>query len=273
MPQTSPCPTCPSCSLDLLVVLLRTGSLGISPGHLLGSPPFATPRASHFLLLSLLQPFLSFPELSLFPVFPPHPAPLCSLLLPGWRGVLLLPPLLWLKQLLPTPPQVQHLHRWDYAQEISHITTGTGQPWGPHCPRGTGKGKSPWEKLWMCSSAQAAGGRHRELRAVPVGCWRANTSPETSLTVLNTYLYKAEAALFSPLGLLGLGSPAMLMSAGKGHTAVTWHIPDHLHPSWARSWAGCTQPCQRDMSSSTPPTHSHLLLACLGPAGAPQEGE
>lgn len=28
-----------------------------------------------------------------------------------------------------------------------------------------------------------------------------------------TYLYNVEAALFSPLGLLGLGSPAMLISA------------------------------------------------------------
>jgi len=57
---------------------------------------------------------------------------------------------------------------------------------------------------------------------------KANTSPETLLLgggVVETYLYNAEAALFSPLGLLGLGSPAMLISATNGHAAVTRH--DH----------------------------------------------
>lgn len=44
---------------------------------------------------------------------------------------------------------------------------------------------------------------------------------------METYLYSADAALFSPLGLLGLGSPAMLISAMNGHTAVTWHIHAH----------------------------------------------
>lgn len=44
---------------------------------------------------------------------------------------------------------------------------------------------------------------------------------------METYLYNVEAALFSPLGLLGLGSPAMLISAMNGHTAVTRHVYAH----------------------------------------------
>lgn len=105
----------------------------------------------------------------------------------------------------------------------------------------------------------------RELRAVVGGCWRANTRPETSPSVVNTYLYKAEAALFSPLGLLGLGSPAMLMSARKGQAAVTWHIPKHLYLYLGTElgWVHTALP-QRNELSHTP----HPSPSASGTSGA-----
>lgn len=100
VPHTSPCP---SCSPDPSLLLLRTGSLGTSPSLFLASPPFVTPRASHFLPFS--SPFDSQSSLSLnYPcsLFFPHTQPLCahSCCLAG--GVAPLAPV-WLKhRVLPT---------------------------------------------------------------------------------------------------------------------------------------------------------------------------
>lgn len=75
--------------------------------------------------------------------------------------------------------------------------------------------------------ARMAQGAVQENQPWPEG----NTCPETSLQgggTAETYLYNAEAALFSPLGLLGLGSPAMLISAMNKAAAL--HGCAHREP-------------------------------------------
>lgn len=122
----------------------------------------------------------------------------------------------------------------------------------------------------MCSSAQAAGGRQQEAQGSAWGMLEGKHQPRDLTHCVNTYLYKAEAALFSPLGLLGLGSPAMLMSARKGHAAVTRHIPEHLHLTWAPSWGGCTALPERNVLPHIPhtfPPASGTSGACWGSTG------
>lgn len=87
---------------------------------------------------------------------------------------------------------------------------------------------------------------------------KANTSMETLSQwggMVETYLYNAEAALFSPLGLLGLGSPAMLISAMNGHAAVTRHVHAHrqLRPT-TQQGRPCTALPSAETTSSTSPT-------------------
>lgn len=106
--------------------------------------------------------------------------------------------------------------------------------------------------------------------------WKANTSLETSLWgggAVETYLYNAEAALFSPLGLLGLGSPAMLISAMKGHAAMTRHVHGHWEPSPITEQGRHSPTICRNKLPHT----SHHISSCFqhvwGPAGPPQEGK
>lgn len=117
----------------------------------------------------------------------------------------------------------------------------------------------------------------RLLGAGSSGQWSGGAGGQTAAqrphTQVNTYLYKAEAALFSPLGLLGLGSPAMLMSARKGHAAVTRHVPRHLHPHLGTEPGPMHTALPERNELPHTPTHSHLLLACLGPVEAPEEGK
>lgn len=111
----------------------------------------------------------------------------------------------------------------------------------------------------------------RLLGAGSSGQWSGGAGGQTAAqrphTQVNTYLYKAEAALFSPLGLLGLGSPAMLMSARKGHAAVTRHVPRHLHLHLGTVLGPMHTALPERNELPHTPTHSHLLLACLGLLG------
>ena len=127
----------------------------------------------------------------------------------------------------------------------------------------------------MCSSSPRLPG----VRATEVGAaaWegakispgrKVNTSPETLPQgggAVETYLYNAEAALFSPLGLLGLGSPAMLISAMNGHAAVTRHVHAHRQPyPTMKQGRLCTALPSAETNSSTPPTAFPPALSMFG---------
>lgn len=127
----------------------------------------------------------------------------------------------------------------------------------------------------MCSSSpRLPGVVAREVGAAALGgtkispSQKANTSLETSLQgggTVETYLYNAEAALFSPLGLLGLGSPAMLISARNGHAAVTQHVHAHQQPDPTMEHEGlCTALPSAETNSSAPPTSFPPTFSMFG---------
>lgn len=124
--------------------------------------------------------------------------------------------------------------------------------------RGSGGPELPWGRDRGAEGSSLRGGKISPSQ-------KANTSPETSRReggVVETYLYNAEAALFSPFGLLGLGSPAMLISAMNGHAAVTRHGTVTLTGSRTRprSKAGCGQPAiSRNKLLHT----SHRISTCF----------
>lgn len=189
---------------------------------LLGSSPFVTPRASHFL------PLNNHSSLSLnYPcsLFFPHRQHLCahSCSLPGGGCSSCYPSAV---------VKVGTAHPSPTLSRSNTCTGGTMPRKPPTTPQalanlgaGTAKRRSPWEKLWMCSSAQAAVGRQQGAQGSGWGKLEGKHQAR-DLTQCGEHLpVQGRGCSLQPFGSVGFGLPSHVDVCKEGTSSC-----DMAHP-------------------------------------------